>query len=466
MKSWLDIGREEIKIMSQEGIASDRLCILPGHPLRGELGPDEMYNLPGDKSLSHRAALFAALSNGHSRIENFLVSGVTRAMLDALTALGIAWELQGKTLQVEGVGLSNLHDLHGPVRIDCGNSATTLRLLAGALAAWNVSAILDGSPGLRRRPMRRILDPLQRMGVRIQGVNGCAPLNILPTQLPLAAIEHVLPVASAQVKSCLLLASLAANGPTTLSEPGPSRDHTERMLRAMGVEVVSSEAYTTRIIPPGGRPLVPLQATLPGDISAAAFLIVAALVTPGSQITLRGVGLNPTRTGLLEALAAMGGNVQVANRSEQGGEPLGDVIVAHSRLEGVRVDGDLVVRMIDEFPAFAVAAAFAQGTTTVSEASELRYKESDRISAMCSELSALGVQVSEKPDGFIIRGDGPPRGGAVNPHGDHRLAMSLAVAGLAAEDGVTVRGAQIIRESFPEFIPVLAYLGANIQSED
>jgi 3-phosphoshikimate 1-carboxyvinyltransferase len=450
--------------MKQDKRITDRLRIVPGHPLRGELGPDEMYALPGDKSLSHRAALFAALADGRSCIGNFLVSGVTEAMLGALTALGVDWDLEGRTLIVEGKGLANLENLDKQVKIDCGNSATTLRLLAGALAAWNLPAILDGSTGLRRRPMRRIIAPLQQMGVRVEGVDGCAPLRLLPTSLPLLAIDHTLTVASAQVKSCLLLAALAADGPTTLREPGPSRDHTERMLGAMGVDVNSGENYTTRITPPGSHTLTPLSMSLPGDISAAAFLIVAALITPGSQITLRGVGLNPTRTGLLDALVSMGGDVQVANRSQQGGEPMGDLIVSHSLLAGVQVDGDLVVRMIDEFPAFAVAAAFAHGRTVVSNASELRYKESDRISALCAELGALGVQVSEKEDGFVIQGGKTPKGGAGDPHGDHRLAMSLAVAGLASEEGVSVQGAQIIRESFPEFAAVLEYFGADIRS--
>ena len=452
--------------MGKDNMTEDELRIVPGSPLRGELGSNEGYTLPGDKSLSHRAALFAALAEGQSRIENFLVSGVTRAMLDALTALGIAWDLEGTTLQIQGKGLANPGNFQEQVEIDCGNSATTLRLLAGALAAWNLPALLGGSPGLQHRPMRRIISPLQEMGVRIECVDGCAPLRLLPTQLPLRAIDHTLPVASAQVKSCLLLAALAADGPMTLREPGPSRDHTERMLGAMGVEVRRGENYSTYITPPGSRPLDPLHMTLPGDVSAAAFLIVAALITPGSQITLRGVGLNPTRTGLLEALVAMGGDVQVANRSQQGGELMGDLTVSYSRLEGIRVDGDLVVRMIDEFPAFAVAAAFAQGKTVVSDASELRYKESDRISALCAELGGLGVQVSEKEDGFVIQGGKLPKGGVVNPHGDHRLAMSLAIVGLASEEGVSVREAGIVHESFPEFASILEYLGADVRSED
>jgi 3-phosphoshikimate 1-carboxyvinyltransferase len=434
--------------------------------LRGEVGISGEPALPGDKSLSHRAALFAALADGESRVENFLVSGVTRAMLDALSALGVPWDLHERRLIVRGVGLQP-PARDEPVRIDCGNSGTTMRLLAGALAAWDLPAVLDGSPGLRRRPMRRIVAPLQDMGVDIQAVDGRAPLVIRPVNRPLRAVQHDLPVASAQVKTCLLLAALAAGGATTLREPGPSRDHSERMLASMGAGLERARRegehpYVTRLSPPEPRRLKPLALTLPGDISAAAFLVVAALITPGSEITLRSVGLNPTRTGLLEALGRMGADLQISNRGEQGGEPLGDLTVRYSRLRGVPVAGELVVRMIDEFPAFAVAAACAQGETVVTEAEELRYKESDRISALCGQLSALGADVSETPDGFVIRGGAPLRGGAVQPHGDHRLAMSLAVAGLAAQGPVTVHDAPIIAESFPAFSEVLGQLGAQV----
>lgn len=452
------------------------MVVKPGCPLRGELGPGVPHALPGDKSLSHRAALFAALAQGDSQIENFLVSRVTEAMLGALTALEVPWELLGTSLSVGGVGLKGLPQSRREVYIHCGHSATTLRLLAGALAAWNLSATLDGSPGLRRRPMRRIVEPLQQMGVDIHDNDGCAPLTIKSTQHPLRAMDYTLPVASAQVKSCLTLAALAADGVTTLTEPGPSRDHTERLLRSMGIKVISETPhgtleteqktsgthYVTRIFPPQEDSLVPLGFTLPGDISAAAFLIVAALITPGSIITLRGVGLNPTRTGLLEALLSMGAHLRITNRSEQCGEPVGDLTVRHSRLGGTRVDGDLVVRMIDEFPVFAVAAAFARGTTVVSEAVELRHKESDRISALCAELSSLGVGITETPDGFIVRGGKRPQAGTVFPHGDHRLAMSLAVAGLGAQGPVTIQDGEIIAESFPEFAPVIQSLGGNL----
>lgn len=449
-----------------------KLIITPGKPLRGAISHHHAPGLPGDKSLSHRAALFAALAQGISQIDNFLVSGVTRAMLDALTALDVPWELQGTTLRVEGRGLRRLNSPARP--ISCGNSATTLRLLAGALAAAGTAATLDGSDGLRRRPMDRIVAPLQAMGVPICASRaGTAPLVLeaRPPYRPLAPLHYTLPVASAQVKSCLLLAALAADGETILLEPGPSRDHTERMLKSMGVDVVSQPpstsqpCYQTRLTPAPDMALSPLQMRLPGDLSSAAFLIVAALITPGSQITLEGVGLNPTRTGLLDALQQMGAQIEIVHLPEQAGEPVGNLTVTASPLHGIGVSGPLVVRMIDEFPIFAVAAAFAQGETMVSEAEELRHKESDRISKLCQELRTLGAAVEEKPDGFIVSGGRTLRGGTVQAHDDHRLAMALSIAGLGAAAEVTVEGAEIISESFPQFTRCLQALGAEVRQE-
>lgn len=455
------------------------LTVTSGGPLVGEIGAigtgvaaaDLALGLPGDKSLSHRAALFAALADGESRIENFLVSGVTDAMLGALSALGVPWQLQGTSLHVHGVGLRRPDGgcpVTAGVTLDCGNSATTLRLLAGALAAWGAAATLDGSAGLRRRPMRRISEPLQSMGVLIESQDGCAPLSLQPASMPLRALDYTLPVASAQVKSCLLLAALSGDAPTTLIEPGPSRDHTERMLRVMGVDVVNRPldggSWITRLVPPRPALLKPLQIRLPGDMSAAAFLLVAALITPGSRITLRQVGLNPTRTGLLDTLIEMGARLDLANLGEQGGEPVGDITVRYSQLHGVRVSGERVVRMIDEFPVFAVAAAYASGVTVVRDAVELRHKESDRISALGQELRRLGVHFEETPDGFIIQGGRPVIGGRVESHGDHRLAMSLAVSGLAARQPVQVDGAEMIGESFPGFEAVLRSLGAAVST--
>ena len=446
-----------------ENSAAEILTVTPGRPLVGELGSPA---LPGDKSLSHRAALLAAMADGESWIENFQVSGVTRPMLEALRGAGVPWNLEGTRLQVQGIGLRPAQPMQ-PLQVHCGNSATTLRLLAGALAAWGLPAVLDGTPGLRRRPMGRIVEPLQQMGVPIQAQpGGGAPLVLQAAAARPHGLHYRLPVASAQVKSCLLLAALAADDETLLEEDGPSRDHTERMLAAMGAGVESwSEAgwYRTRLRPPADGCLKPLAMTLPGDISAAAFLLVAALITPGSRLLLRQVGLNPTRTGLLDALQAMGADLRITNRRESGGEPLGDLEAVYSLLHGVQVSGELVVRMIDEFPAFAVAAAFASGMTEVRDAVELRHKESDRISALGEELCKLGVGFAETPDGFTIQGGRPLHGARVNPHGDHRLAMSLAVAGLAAGGPVVVDSANIIDESFPEFARVLQQLGGQAQ---
>ena len=446
------------------------LVAVPGNSLTGAV------RLPGDKSISHRAALFAALSSGESRVENILVAGVTRVMLMALSELGIEWELAETTLQVQGAGLRRSTISRVPVQLECGNSGTTMRLLVGAVAALGVPAVLDGSDRLRTRPMNRIVEPLRQMGVEIQASQeGTAPLILeaRPTGSKLKSLDYALPVASAQVKSCLLLAALAAEGETRLVEPGPSRDHTERMLRAMGVIVGSSmvspagygnERFETRLVPPKPLALDPMSIVIPGDFSSAAFLVVAALVTPGSHIELRGVGLNPTRTGLLDVLQEMGADITVTDRSESCGEPLGDLQARYSRLTGIEVSGSTVVRMIDEFPVFAVAAAHAQGQTLVSHAEELRYKESDRIHDLCCELRGLGADVEETWDGFKIQGGRKLNGGEVSSHGDHRLAMALAVGGLAAKNPVEIKGAGILSESFPQFVQTLQILGADLQT--
>jgi len=426
-------------------------------PLSGEI------QLPGDKSLSHRAALFAALAEGTSTIDRFLVSGVTRAMLDALTSLGVAWELREDCLTVQGKGLNGFASPTEP--LFCGNSATTIRMLAGAMAASGTPCVLDGSDGLRKRPMDRITDPLLQMGVPIATTHGCAPLTLSgrSKDFPLRASEHTLPVASAQVKSCLILAALAADGVTTLREPGPSRDHTERMLSAMGATIRTEEPHTVRIAPLT-HPLAPLDLTLPGDISSAAFLLVAAALVPGSFILVRDVGLNPTRTGILDVLKEMGAVITVDNQHMTAGEPVGDICLKAAPLKAVCVQGDTVVRMIDEFPVFAIAACFAEGITEVRDAEELRYKETDRISVLCGELKNLGVQLEERKDGFSIRG-GTLTGGTCEAHKDHRLAMSLALAGLAAPVPVTVQHAEILNESFPDFVPQLRSLGATVVSQ-
>ncbi len=439
------------------------LLINPGTPLRGEV------RLPGDKSLSHRAALFAALAEGTSRVDNFLVAGVTDVMLQALAALGVSFSLEGTVLKVHGRGLSGLTPSASP--LDCGHSGTTIRFLAGALAAAGLPAVLDGSTGLRRRPMARVIEPIRLMGAAISATpEGTAPLVLeaRPAASKLRGMEYMLPVASAQVKTAILLAGLAADGPVTLVEPGPSRDHTERLLASMGADVQTDHPglpgkYAAVTLCPPETSLRPLNLRLPGDFSSAAFLIVAGLITPGSEITIRGVGLNPTRTGLLDVLRTMDASIELENQGLQGGEPVGDLKIRHSRLQSAGIAGELVVRMIDEFPAFAVAAAFADGTSAVHEAQELRLKESDRIGALCQELQGLGARIIEQQDGFTVDGSDQIAGGRVTPHRDHRLGMALAVAGLAARSPVMVENAGIIAESFPNFIETLRGLGADLQ---
>lgn len=435
------------------------LTIIPNHPLCGTV------TLPGDKSISHRAALFAALANGESRINNFLSAGVTDVLLKSLTDLGVTWEKENSKLTVHGKGLSALKP---PEKIiNCGNSATTMRLLAGAIAAAGLPAILDGSQGLRRRPMARIISPLRRMGVEIMPAEGnIAPLDIKarPDDQLLKGIDYTLPVASAQVKSTILLAALAASSPTTIHEPGPSRDHTERMLSSMGASLLSQQGNkpSVQLSPSLPVQLSPLQMQIPGDFSSASFLIVAAAILPGSYLTLLQVGLNPTRTGLLDVLLSMGADIRIENQQQQCGEPVGDVTIRSSQLKSTRVKGSLVVRMIDEFPIFAVAASCAQGRTMVQDAGELRNKESDRINTISTMLEERGINIQEKADGFIIDGPNQIQGGTIHAGGDHRLAMSMIIAGLLAESPLRVEGAQIIHESFPGFVDRLKNTGAII----
>jgi 3-phosphoshikimate 1-carboxyvinyltransferase len=336
--------------------------------------------------------------------------------------------------------------------------------LAGR-AGWQADApvvefTLDGSEQLRRRPMRRVIEPLQAMGAKIRSLEeaDCAPLAIAPSHLD--GIEYRTPVASAQVKSAILLAGLSASGSTLVEEPSPSRDHTERLLRWLGVRV--EEAPSRVRVFPMDRPLPPLQIRVVGDFSSAAFLLVAASIVSGSDVVLRDVGLNPRRTGLLSALRRMGADITELDRSESAGEVRGDLRVRAARLAATVVEGAEVVDMIDEFPVFAVAAARSEGVSRVRNASELRHKESDRISVLAGEMRKIGIAVEENADGFSIEGPVEIRGGSVNSHGDHRLAMALAVAGLVSTGGLEINGAECISESFPNFVPLLNSLGAQM----
>lgn len=415
-------------------------------PLRGKVA------VPGDKSLAHRAMLFAALAEGTSEVRNYPDSGVTRAMRGALVSLGVSSELTEGVLRVKGNGFRPFPNVDATAF--CGNSATTIRLLAGAVAGTRTTAMLDGSEGLRRRPMDRIADPLRVMGACVETTNGCAPLHFSASGHALKALDYDLPVASAQVLSGLQIAALGADGESRFHVPGPVRDHTTRMLAAMGAAVRDEGGMS--VVCPLAHSLSPLNGTLPGDISSAAFLFAAAAIVPGSEITVLGVGVNPTRTGILDVLERMGVQIVRMNFRSEMGEPVADVAIKTTSLQGVEISGDLVVRSIDEFPAIAAVAAFAEGTTIVREAKELRYKESDRIAAIVSQLRALGAEVDEFEDGFAVQG-GTLKGGTARANGDHRLAMSMALCGLRVP--VSVEGAEILNESFPDFVPTLARLG-------
>ncbi|MEA3377986.1 MAG: 3-phosphoshikimate 1-carboxyvinyltransferase [Chloroflexota bacterium] len=410
--------------------------------------------VPGDKSISHRTLLLACLAEGDSEIRGFLPSADCLATLRCIRALGIAVDVHDRTtLIVHGRGLYGLRRADGP--LNCARSGTTMRLLAGILAGQPFAAVLTGDPQLLRRPMERIALPLRQMGADIATTHGHAPLTIRRSRL--RGREHILPVASAQVKSAIMLAGLYADGPTIVHQPGPARDHTELMLAAMGANVEVSDLIVT--LTPGPPPLSPLDLTVPGDISSACFPLVAALLLPGSEITVEGVGVNPTRTGLLDVLDEMGARIEVNARRQQGGEPVALVTARASDLHGVQVSGETVVRMIDEFPLLAVAATQAQGSTVVRDAAELRVKETDRIATIASELRKMGADIDPRPDGFVVRPT-PLQGAVVDSHGDHRIAMALAVAGLVADGETTVKHASCIDDSFPRFVDTMQRLGA------
>jgi 3-phosphoshikimate 1-carboxyvinyltransferase len=422
--------------------------------------------LPGDKSLSHRALILAALAEGISRIENCLVAGVTEAMIDCLRAMcvevKIEGEAEGPVVVIGGRKLRGLMAPEGP--LNCHGSATTMRLLAGVMSGQSFPSVLDGNQSLRMRPMDRIVEPLRAKGAHIETANGNAPLMFSPCRL--RSSEHVLPVASAQVKSALLLAGLYADGPTTVVEPYSSRDHTERLLGSLGVPIDSWKDEQGRhvvTISPNGFTLSSLNLRLPSDPSSAAFLVVAGLLAPDSELEVSDLCLNPGRTGLLDVIQSMGADIKVSTGLDRNGEPTGTLQVRSSALTGATVGGATVTRMIDEFPILAVAATQAHGKTIVREAQELHFKESDRIQTLAEELSKMGADIQTLPDGFEIQGPVQLKGAVVNAHGDHRIAMSLAVAGLVARGETVVEGWEITRESFPGFSEVLNQLGADVE---
>jgi 3-phosphoshikimate 1-carboxyvinyltransferase len=429
-----------------------RLAVYPAGPLRGRV------RVPGDKSISHRALLLGALAEGDSHIANFLPSGDCLATLECLRQLGVHIEQHDTTtLTVCGRGKSGLEAPAFP--LNCVRSGTTMRLLTGILAGQSFQSTLTGDVQLLRRPMRRVVEPLCRMGAEISDTDGHAPLTIYGRRLH--GCEHRLEVASAQVKSALLLAGLQADGVTTVCEPAPSRDHTERMLLAMGARLVADGLCVTII--PGAATLRPLSLTIPGDISSAAFPLVAAVLVNGSEVTIEGVGVNPARTGLLDVLRAMGAEISISSEREQGGEPVADVTARTSGLGGVEIGGATVVRMIDEFPVLAVAATQAGGQTVVRDAAELRVKETDRIATVVTELRKMGAHIEPLPDGFVVSGPVPLKGTVVESHGDHRLAMALFVAGLVAEGETVIEGMECVSDSFPGFVALMHSLGVTVR---
>jgi 3-phosphoshikimate 1-carboxyvinyltransferase len=401
------------------------------------------FALPGDKSISHRAAILGAMAEGETRVRNYSSAADCASTLACLGGLGVEVRRHGTDVRVAGHGLAAWRP---PTAVlDAGNSGSTIRMLAGALAGRPFRAVLSGDESLRRRPVERVAAPLRAMGATVLTTDGRPPLTVRGGRLE--GLAHDLPVASAQVKTAILLAGLQAEGTTSVREPGPSRDHTERLLPLFGASVERDGLVATVR---GGVRLRGAEVVVPGDVSSAAFLVVAALVLPDSEVRLDGVLLSPTRTAFIGVLRAMGGNVETRLAATLP-EPVGSIVASSSRLRGTTIDPALVPSLVDEVPALAVAAAFAEGPFTVTGAAELRVKESDRIAALAEGLSALGARVRELPDGLVIEGGPRLRGARVRSHGDHRIAMALSVAALAAEGTTDVEDADCVAVSFPDF---------------
>lgn len=406
--------------------------------------------VPGDKSIAHRAVIFGSIAEGLTRVYNLSAGDDNSRTVRAFRQMGVETGREGDALCIEGKGWLGLRD--PGQRFDCGNSGTTMRLMSGLLAGLPFHSELDGDESLRQRPMQRVIDPLSRMGAKIKskGGNGLAPLEIDGGGLH--GIHYEMPIASAQVKSAILLAALQATGTTTVIEPQASRDHTETMIRGFGGTLsVCGQAITLE----GRQNLIGQEVKIPGDVSSAAFFLVAAALVPGSELTIRNVGCNPTRDGVIEILQRMGAAIEKLNPRSSAGEAVADFRVRGSKLRGVEVGPELVARTIDEYPILSIAAALAEGTTIFSDVRELRYKESDRIAAMREGLRALGVRVEEREDGMTIHGGASLKGGAVRSFADHRIAMSFAIAGLLSTDGVAIDDPRCADISFPTFFELL-----------
>jgi 3-phosphoshikimate 1-carboxyvinyltransferase len=422
------------------------------YEVRGASSVKGAFEVPGDKSISHRALIFSSLANGSSQIDGISRGGDVKSTMKCLSQLGVKIEEKNGVIKVDGKGKSSFS---APREVlDAGNSGTTVRLLAGVLAGQNFESTITGDETLRRRPMQRIIDPLSQMGANIvPSYNSTAPLKIIPSD-GLHGIRYELPLPSAQVKSSVLLAGMFAEGETTVVEPVQSRDHTERMLKLNKVK--TSSGFETKIS--CDYVVEPKEYDIAGDISSAAFFLAAAAILPNSSVTAAGVTLNPTRAGFLDVLVMMGAKVEIGNIHEAAGEPIGDVTVSHSELKGVEIKGEQIPRLIDELPVIAVLGAYAEGETVVRDAHDLRRKESDRIVAIVDNLEAMGAEVEELDDGFSINGNGSLRGAEIDSYKDHRIAMAFAIAGLAAQGTTTVRNAQWAQISFPEFFEILEKL--------
>lgn len=430
---------------------ANKLIVAAGGALTGRIV------VPGDKSVSHRAVMFGALADGVCQISDCLLGEDVLATIDAFRALGVQIDNHGNgRLTVHGVGIDGLRAPQAPLYL--GNSGTSMRLLCGILAGAGLSATLTGDPSLSRRPMKRVAEPLQRMGAGITTAAGGTPPVVLAGAGRLTAIDYPLPVASAQVKSALLLAGLYAQGVTRVTEPAPTRDHTELMLRACGVELdITGSTVGLR----GGQRLLPFDIAVPADISSAAFFIVGAAIAPSSVLTLPAVGVNPTRIGVIDIMRAMGARIDLGTPRACGSEPVADLTVHGSALAGIDIPAAAVPLAIDEFPAIFIAAACARGRTVLRNAEELRHKESDRIAVMAQGLGALGIEVETYADGIAIEG-GALRGGEVDAQGDHRIAMAFAMAALRASGPVTIHNAANIATSFPSFVATACAAGLRI----
>lgn len=413
--------------------------------------------VPGDKSISHRSIMLGALARGTTTITNFLRGEDNFSTMRAFRNMGVPIDDDGTTVRVQGVGL---HGLQEPGDLlDCGNSGTTIRLMTGLLAGQQFFSVLTGDQYLRKRPMKRVSDPLRQMGAQIAGRAGgtLAPLAITGSRL--SGITYESKIASAQVKSALMFAGLYAYGETRVTEPSRSRDHSERMFHFFGADIAVD---ATSVLVRSGRELQGQELVIPGDISSAAFFMVAALLVPGSELLIQNVGVNPTRTGVLDILQAMGGDIVLLNQREVSGEPVADLQVRSSRLKGIEIGGDLVPRAIDEFPAICVAAALAEGTTVIRDARELRVKETDRIAAMATNLRSIGSGlIEETDDGMTIQGIEQLKGGMVASFGDHRIAMSLAVAALSCSSEVAIDDVSCVATSFPGFFNLISRVAAR-----